>query len=105
MTQHKKFIAANILSKLEGILESGSWRDPKSYLQEAAQRVDGHTPVYKVLEEEGPDHDKIFMLGVFVGNTLMGKGSGPSKQVAQQVAAKAALKKYENSPKNAKQID
>lgn len=91
----QKFIAKNILSKLDSILKSGSWRDPKSYLQEAAQRIDSHTPVYKVLEEEGPDHDKIFTLGVFVGSKLMGKGSGPSKQVAQQVAAKEALKKYQ----------
>lgn len=92
----QKFIAKNILSKLEQILSSGSWRDPKSYLQEAAQRVDSHTPVYKVLEEEGPDHDKTFTLGVYVGSRLMGKGSGPSKQVAQQIAAKEALKKYES---------
>lgn len=96
----QKFIAKNILSKLDQILKSGSWRDPKSYLQEAAQRVDGHTPVYKVLEEEGPDHDKTFTLGVYVGPKLMGKGSGPSKQVAQQVAAKEALKKYETRQKS-----
>jgi ribonuclease-3 len=56
--------------------------------------VDGHTPVYKVLHEEGPDHDKVFTLGVFVGENLMGEGSGPSKQVAQQEAARAALLKY-----------
>lgn len=96
----QKFIAVNILSKLDQILKSGSWRDPKSYLQEAAQRVDGHTPVYKVLEEEGPDHDKTFTLGVYVGPKLMGKGSGPSKQVAQQIAAKEALKKYETRQKS-----
>ncbi len=91
----QQFIAKNILSKLDHILKSGSWRDPKSYLQEASQRIDGHTPIYKVLEEGGPDHDKTFTLGVFVGEKLMGKGTGPSKQVAQQIAAKEALKKYE----------
>lgn len=89
------FIKKHILSKLDSILESGSWRDPKSHLQEVSQRIDGHTPVYKVLSEEGPDHDKIFTLGVFVGDKLMGKGTGPSKQNAQQVAAKAALEAYE----------
>jgi len=89
------FIKKHILSKLEGILESGSWRDPKSHLQEVSQRVDGQTPLYKVLEEVGPDHDKVFTLGVFVGATMMGKGSGPSKQVAQQAAARAALEAYE----------
>lgn len=90
-----EFIKKHILSKLDSILASGSWRDPKSHLQEVSQRIDGHTPVYKVLEEVGPDHDKIFTLGVFVGDKLMGKGSGPSKQQAQQVAAKAALVAYE----------
>lgn len=89
------FIKKHILSKLEGILESGSWRDPKSHLQEVSQRVDGQTPLYKVLEEVGPDHDKVFTLGVFVGATMMGKGSGPSKQIAQQAAARAALEAYE----------
>ena len=90
-----EFIAKHILSKLEGILETGEWRDPKSHLQEVSQRVDGLTPQYKVLDEVGPDHDKVFTLGVFVGETLMGKGSGPSKQAAQQAAAKAALREYQ----------
>lgn len=88
------FITKHILSKLDEILESGSWRDPKSHLQEVSQRVDNQTPLYKVLEEVGPDHDKIFTLGVYVGPILMGKGSGPSKQSAQQVAARAALEAY-----------
>ena len=60
-----------------------------------SQRIDGHTPSYRVLEETGPDHDKIFTLGVFVGEKLMGKGTGSSKQNAQQEAAKAALLAYE----------
>lgn len=94
-----KFITTHILSKLDAILESGSWRDPKSHLQEVSQRIDGQTPVYKVLEEVGPDHDKVFTLGVFVGSKKMGQGSGPSKQVAQQQAAKAALAAYEKQSK------
>jgi ribonuclease-3 len=89
------FIAKHILCKLDDILASGSWRDPKSHLQEVSQRVDGLTPVYRVLTEEGPDHDKIFTLGVYVGEKLMGKGSGSSKQNAQQEAARAALVAYE----------
>ena len=93
----RDFIHKHIIIKLDGILESGSWRDPKSYLQEISQRVDNQTPVYKVLGEEGPDHDKIFMLGVFIGETLMGRGTGPSKQVAQQQAARAAIAKYKES--------
>ena len=90
----RDFIHKHIIVKLDGILESGSWRDPKSYLQEISQRVDNQTPVCKVLGEEGPDHDKIFTLGVFVGETMMGRGVGPSKQVAQQQAARQAIARY-----------
>lgn len=89
-----EFIGTHILSKLEGILQEGSWRDPKSHLQEVAQSVDGQTPQYKVIEETGPDHDKQFTLGVYVGAELMGSGTGHSKQLAQQQAARAALAKY-----------
>lgn len=90
------FITKHILSKLDDILATGSWRDPKSHLQEVSQRIDGMTPVYRVLSEEGPDHDKLFTLGVYVGEKLMGKGNGSSKQNAQQEAAKAALIAYES---------
>lgn len=88
------FIQKNICSKLENILEAGTWRDPKSHLQEVSQRVDGATPVYKVMTEEGPDHEKTFTLGAYVNNKLMGQGTGHSKQFAQQAAARAALAKY-----------
>ncbi len=90
----KTFITKTILSTFEGILQSGSWMDPKSHLQEMAQSHDGHTPVYKVLHEEGPDHDKTFTVGVFIGNELRGEGVGPSKQQGQQKAAEAALQRY-----------
>jgi ribonuclease-3 len=90
----EKFITAHITSKLENILQEGSWRDPKSHLQEVSQRIDGHTPLYKVLEEVGPDHDKVFTLGVYVGSKLLAKGEGHSKQQAQQQAARAALEQY-----------
>lgn len=95
-----EFILKHIASKLDAILESGSWRDAKSLLQEVAQRIDGHTPIYKVLSEEGPDHDKVFTLGVYVGSKLKGKGTGSSKQSAQQKAAEAAVEKYETSQTN-----
>lgn len=91
------FIHKNIISKFETILESGSWRDPKSHLQEVSQRIDNLTPHYRVMDETGPDHDKIFTLGVYVGDKLMGTGTGHSKQIAQQEAAKAALDTYQES--------
>ena len=89
------FITKHISSKLENILEDGSWRDPKSHLQEVMQKIDSVTPRYIVLEEVGPDHDKVFTLGVYAGERLVSKGTGPSKQAAQQEAAKAALKIYQ----------
>ncbi len=89
------FITKHISSKLDNILKEGSWRDPKSHLQEVMQKVDGVTPRYIVIEEVGPDHDKIFTLGVYAGDKLVSKGTGPSKQAAQQEAAKAALLTYQ----------
>ena len=94
------FIKKHITSKLQAIIDEGSWRDPKSHLQEMSQRIDSATPQYKVLEEVGPDHDKVFTLGVYVAGKLMGKGTGHSKQVAQQMAAQAALKKYQSLHKS-----
>lgn len=92
----KKFIEKSIVSTLASILESGSWLDPKSHLQEVSQSVEGHTPIYKVLDEFGPDHDKIFTIGVFVNGAMRGKGKGPSKQLGQQEAAAEALKYYKD---------
>lgn len=90
----KKFIDKSLLSTLPQILATGSWMDPKSHLQELAQSIENATPVYKVLSEEGPDHDKIFNVGVFVAGTKRGQGTGPSKQAGQQQAAEQALDYY-----------
>jgi ribonuclease-3 len=91
----KTFITQSILVTFKEILVSGSWMDPKSHLQEIVQSRESFTPVYKVLEEVGPDHDKVFTVGVMVNGVLRGKGTGPSKQAGQQKAAEAALKSYE----------
>ena len=93
----KDFITKTLLITFDEILKSGSWMDPKSHLQEIVQSQVGFTPVYKVLSEEGPDHDKIFSVGAFVNGELKGQGSGPSKQMAQVASAEAALKTYLNS--------
>lgn len=93
----KLFITRTILSTFKDILATGSWMDPKSHLQETAQSHEGHTPVYKVLSEEGPDHDKTFTVGVFIDGQLRGEGIGPSKQAGQQKAAEAALAYYEKT--------
>lgn len=91
----KEFITKSLLVTFEEILQTGSWMDPKSHLQEIVQSKDGFTPIYKVLGEEGPDHDKVFTVGVFVNGELKGKGSGPSKQNGQVAAAEAALLTYD----------
>lgn len=98
----EKFISKTILSTLPKILESGSWMDPKSHLQEVAQSSEGFTPVYKVLREDGPDHDKLFEVGVFIRGKLRGKGTGPSKQMGQQKAAEEALIYFKSKPPKAK---
>lgn len=90
----REFIAKYILVKINTILEEKSWRDPKSYVQELAQKIDGETPVYKTIKEEGPDHDKVFTVGVYVGETLKGTGTGHSKQEAQTEAAREGVKMY-----------
>ncbi len=91
-----KFIHESLLVTFEQILKSGSWLDPKSHLQEIVQSNDSLTPIYKVLSEEGPDHEKQFTIGVYVNNELKGQGDGPSKQAAQVAAAEAALKAYKS---------
>lgn len=93
----KEFISENILSTFEAILADGSWLDPKSRYQEVVQSDEGVTPQYRVMSEEGPDHDKVFTVGVFVGSELRGKGIGPSKQTAQVAAAHDAMKALRKS--------
>jgi ribonuclease-3 len=88
------FIHNTLLTTFEEILKTGSWQDPKSQLQELVQSREGYTPIYKVISEEGPDHDKIFTVGVYVGGDLKGQGTGPSKQTGQVAAAAEALKHY-----------
>lgn len=90
----KDFIYKHIIVKIDEIIEEGTWRDPKSYVQELAQRYDGVTPVYKTLREEGPDHDKLFTVGIYVKDHLIGTGTGHSKQEAQTMAAREGVKLY-----------
>lgn len=87
------FVKRNILSGLENIIKNKLYKDAKSLFQEESQEKFGLTPGYRVLNESGPDHDKIFEVGVFLGDDLAGSGSGPSKQEAEQKAAENALNK------------
>lgn len=95
----KKFIEKYIISNLADIIKSGSYIDAKSHFQELSQEKVGTTPSYKVLDEAGPDHDKTFVVGVYLGKTEYGKGKGSSKQAAQQAAAMNGLKKLKKDRK------
>lgn len=87
----KVFILKNITPLTDEILKGGAWIDPKSLFQEKAQEYKNITPSYKTLRESGPDHDRHFVVGVYVGNEMYGEGEGKSKQDAEQSAAKNAL--------------
>lgn len=88
----KSFIIKLLTPKIPEILEKRLYRDAKSFFQEEAQERVGITPTYEVLKEWGPDHDKHFIIGVYLGKDLVAEGEGPSKQTAQQQSAEAALK-------------
>ena len=90
----KDFINKHILCKIDAIIEGGTWRDPKSYVQELAQKMDGVTPTYRTLREDGPDHDKHFVVGMYINGEMFASGEGHSKQDAQTEAAKEGVKKF-----------
>ena len=91
----KKFILTNVVSRLNEILKNQSYLDPKSHFQEKAQELKGVTPHYQILDETGPDHAKIFTVGLYLGEELIISGVGSSKQEAQVDAAAKGLKKMQ----------
>lgn len=89
----EEFIAKHFYPKLDEIIEKRLWQDAKSAFQEKAQEKESVTPEYRVLGEEGPDHDKTFTVGVFLNETEVAQGKGRSKQEAEQEAARSGLEK------------
>lgn len=85
------FIHKNMIAKLPHILKYKLYMDAKSRFQEESQERVGITPSYKVLSESGPDHNKEFVVGVFLHSEHIASGEGSSKQEAQMAAAEAAL--------------
>jgi len=83
-----------VFSHLPEILESKSYKDPKSELQEIVQEKLRLTPAYKVISESGPAHKRMFKVGVYFNGDLMASGKGLSKQEAETDAARQALKNY-----------
>jgi ribonuclease III len=88
----ESFILKYITPMTGKIVEEGLWMDAKSKFQEKAQDVVGITPSYKTIKEVGPDHDKKFTVGVYLGEMMIAEGSGDSKQDAEQSAARNALR-------------
>ena len=87
----KEFVLTRVVVNLKEILEKKLYLDPKSYFQERAQESNKLTPSYRVMKEWGPDHDKHFVVGIFLGSDLVAEGEGNSKQEAQREAARIGL--------------
>ncbi|MBI5138298.1 MAG: ribonuclease III [Candidatus Vogelbacteria bacterium] len=87
----RDFVVTNLIPKIEKIVQKNLWRDSKSLFQEKAQEFDGFTPSYQLISEVGPDHDKQFTVGVYIGKNKVAEGKGHSKQEAEQDAAEKGL--------------
>jgi ribonuclease III len=87
----REFIAENIFQRIDEVVANRLWQDHKSHFQELSQDHVGITPTYRLLEEKGPDHDKHFIVGVYLGSEKVSVGEGKSKQEAEQEAASEAL--------------
>jgi ribonuclease III len=92
-----KLLNEILFPELESIIKDKLYKDSKSYLQEVVQAKNLETPTYQVISEIGPDHDKEFTVTATVGKKVVGRGTGKSKQQAQQAAAEEALKKFDAS--------
>jgi ribonuclease-3 len=88
-----EFITKNLLHLTDEIVDKELWQDAKSNFQEMSQEKISITPNYKILKEEGPDHDRTFTVGVYLDEELVAEGEGRSKQEAEQEAAKGAIEK------------
>jgi len=87
----KDFITRTIIVHMDEILEKKLYLDAKSYFQEKAQEFENTTPHYKLISESGPDHDRTFIVGVYLNEEKVAEGSGRSKQDAQREAARLGL--------------
>jgi len=87
----EKFVSDHVLTRLKYIMDNDLARDAKSRFQETAQEKLGITPTYKVMSQTGPDHNKKFVVGLYIGEDKVAEGNGTSKQEAQMSAAAAGL--------------
>ena len=86
-TACKEFIYAHLLEKLGDIVKNRLDIDSKTKIQEMAQAKYKVTPIYEVIEQKGPDHDKEFTVVVKINSNVIGEGKGSSKQRAEEDAA------------------
>jgi ribonuclease-3 len=87
------FLAKHLYPQIDEVIAKRAWQDAKSHFQEVAQEKKNVTPNYKTIKELGPDHSKLFTVGVYLGDDEIAQGKGPSKQEAEQDAAQKALDK------------
>ncbi len=87
----RTFIAKHLFPKTDEIVEKRLWQDAKSRFQEMAQEHANVTPTYETIGQEGPDHDRVFTVGVFLAKAKVAEGKGRSKQEAEQAAAVKAI--------------
>ncbi|EKD68103.1 MAG: hypothetical protein ACD_48C00077G0008 [uncultured bacterium] len=89
----KQFLTSYLFPKTMGIVETKSYLDFKSLLQEIIQEDTKLSPTYQVAKSEGPDHNRLFYIEAFIGDKKLGEGKGKSKQEGEQAAAQNALEK------------
>ena len=89
----RKVIADALFDNILHVIDNGTWKDAKSRFQELAQEKYSETPRYELISAVGPDHQKKFIIAVYVGEKECARGTGKSKQEAQQDAAAQALEK------------
>lgn len=87
----KTFILENMEHIINDAVENRIFSDYKSFLQEHVQKNNSGKLSYKLLREEGPDHNKTFEIALFLNNSVIGRGEGHSKKDAQQAAARDAI--------------
>ncbi len=90
-TPAQEFISAQLFHMADEVVAKKTWQDAKSKFQEMAQERNGITPSYQMLQQSGPDHDKRFVIGAYIGQEKVAQGEGRSKQEAEQAAAEKAL--------------
>lgn len=90
-TEVKRIITTLLLQDVDSIIQDQQYRDSKSVFQEKAQEQFHKTPTYKVLKQSGPDHDKVFVVGIYIGEKEIAQGEGSSKQEAETNAARNGM--------------